>query len=142
MSEPPSTLQPERNPDTHAAHRRDVFRQITLPTLIGLIVIIALTAAVIYAGASGNSQVSRWADVSLIWLLLPSTIISLLFVAILAALAFLITRLLHIFPIYAYRLQLIFRDIQSKIETGTDIAVEPVLKINSFLARARALLRR
>ena len=142
MNQSPPTLPPERNPDTHAAHKRDVFLQITLPTLIGLVVILALTVAVIYAGASGNNNVSRWADISLVWLLLPSTFVSLLFILLLAGLTYGITKVLHILPFYFYKLQLLIRDIQTRIMTGTDIAVEPVLKINSFLARTQTLLRR
>lgn len=142
MSETPPTAQPERNPDTYAAHKRDVFRQITLPTLIGLIVIIGLTIAVIYAGASGNNQVSRWADISLIWLLLPVTFLSLLILAFLVGTTILFTKLLYVFPIYAYKVQIFIREAQTKIKSATDMAVEPVLKINSFLASARTLLRR
>lgn len=142
MSDTLPADQPQRNPDTYAAYKRDVFRQITLPTLVGLIVILGLSIAVIYAAASGNSQVSRWADISLVWLLLPVIFLSLLFLALLVGITFLITRLLHIFPVYAYKVQIFFNQAQTWIKSGTDIAVEPILKINSFLASARTLLRR
>lgn len=142
MSETPPTTPPERNQDTYVAHKRETFRQITLPALIGSIVIIALSVAVIYAGFSGNAQVSRWADISLIWVLLPVMMFSLLFLVLLVGLTYAVTKLLYALPIYAYRLQLFIRNAQTRIYAATDLAVEPVLKTNSFLARARALLRR
>lgn len=142
MDEPPATTQPERNPDTHSAHQRETFRQIILPILIGSIVIIALIIAVIYAGFSGNAQLSRWADISLVWVLLPLIMFSLLFLVLLIGLTIGITRLLHVFPIYTYRLLLFIRNVQSRINSGTDLAVQPILRINSLLASARILLRR
>lgn len=142
MSESPPTTPPERNLDTYAAHKRETFRQITLPTVIGLIVIIALSVAVIYAGFSGNAQVSRWADISLMWVLLPIIMFSLLFLALLVGLTYGVTKLLYVIPTYSYRLQLFIRNAQTRINTATDLAVEPVLRVNSFLARIRILLRR
>jgi hypothetical protein len=136
------TIHPERNPETMAAHRREVFRQITLPTLIGLIILFALVFLVIYASVSGNSEISRWADVSLIWLLLPSILFALLFLVILIGLTYGLTRLLHVLPFFAYRMQLFIFKIQTRIKSGSDSVVEPILKINSFMARARRLLRR
>lgn len=44
---------PERNPVTHAAHRREVFWQITFPFLIALIILLGLVAGVIFAGTTG-----------------------------------------------------------------------------------------
>jgi hypothetical protein len=142
MSETPPTNQPERNLDTYAVHKQETFRQVILPTVIGLIVIIAMTVAVIYAGFSGNAQLSRWADISLVWVLLPAMMFSLLFLVLLVGLTIGVTKLLYVIPIYTYRLQLLIRNAQTRINKATDLAVEPVLRVNSFLARARTLLRR
>jgi hypothetical protein len=136
------TAQPERNPQTHAAHKREVFLQIILPILIGSIILIALVVGVIYAGATGNGQVSRWADISLVWLLLPGILSALFLLVFLTILTIGLTRLLHVFPIYAYRMQLLIFKFETSVTKATDMAVEPVLKINSFVASARRLLRR
>lgn len=135
------TIQSERNPDTAAIHRREVFRQITLPTLIGLIILITLVVLVIYAGASGNDQISRWADVSLIWILLPNILLAILVLIILIVLAIGLTRLLHVFPIFAYKAQLFFFKVRDQVKIGMDMAVAPILKFNSFMAGLRRLLR-
>jgi hypothetical protein len=137
-----NSSQPQRNPETHAAYKRSVLRQVTLPTLIGLLVLIALVAIVIYAGASGDAQVSRWADISLIWILLPCTLFALLILLFLLALTIGLTRLLSILPAYTYRLQLLIFRIQAGIESGTNKVAAPILKLNSLLASARKLLRR
>lgn len=137
-----NTIQSERNPETHAAYRREVFIQIILPTLIGSIIVFAMAVVVIVAGASGNSQVSRWADISLVWLLLPSIMLALLFLIFLILLTIGLTRLLHALPIFAYKLQFYVFLLQSKIKNAADLSVEPIMKINSFIASARRLFRR
>jgi hypothetical protein len=137
-----NTTQPERNPETHAAHRREVFLQIILPILIGSIILLTLVGVIIYAGISGNSQVSRWADISLVWLLLPSIMFALFLLLFLVVLTIGLTRLLHVFPFYAYRLHFLVFKIENKIKKAADMSIEPILKINSFMASARRLLRR
>lgn len=137
-----NTALPKRNPETHAVHKREVLLQIILPIVFGSIILLTLTGFVIYAGLSGNSQVSRWADISLVWLLLPSIIFALLLLSFLVVLTIGLTRLLNILPIYTYRLQFLVFKLGNKIKRATDISVEPILKINSFMASARRLMRK
>jgi hypothetical protein len=137
-----NTAQPQRNPETHAAYKRSVLRQVTLPAIIGLLILIGAASFVIYAGASGNAEVSRWADISLIWVLLPCTLFALLILLFLLALTIGLTRLLSILPTYTYRLQLLIFRIQARIERGTNMVAAPIVKLNSLLASTRKLLRR
>ena len=62
MDEKPQFVLPERNPKTHAAHRRDVLRQITLPLVIGSLLLVAVMALVIIAAAGANGEVRRWVN--------------------------------------------------------------------------------
>src|SRR4030043_691586 len=108
MDVPNKYLVPERNPVTHAKHRREVFWQIILPMLIGLLLVLTVVSIIIFSGTSSTSELSRWADVSMIWLILPSFFIALLFLIILIAFTYLITVVLRLTPRYTRILPLSF----------------------------------
>ena len=72
MDEKPEFVLPERNPKTHAAHRKEVGWQITLPLIIGCLLLALLMTGVIWSAAGANPELRRWADISLVWTLLPA----------------------------------------------------------------------
>ena len=65
----------ERNPLTHEKHRREVFWQITIPLVIGLVMILGLAALVIVTAVQGGN-VSQAADASLVYLIIPVMVMS------------------------------------------------------------------
>lgn len=136
-SQPPSL--PERNPVTHQKHRGEVLWQITLPLAIGGVYVLVTT---IIAISGEREAVSLWADISLVWLILPIIVITLVFTLILAALLYGVTRLLGALPLYARQAQNIFTLIGVRVRKGADAAVEPVLRIQGLLAAWRALRRK
>jgi uncharacterized Tic20 family protein len=128
----------ERNPVTQEAHRKQVFWQITVPLVIVVIVILALAVLV----AAGSPQgASLWADISLIWLIIPVMIISLILLALLAGLAFAVIWLLRTIPGYAMQAQNFMIMITGQVERLGDLIVEPILRVNAFLASLQALGR-
>ena len=137
MDRSPSRLYPERNPKTHAAHKREVFWQITLPLVVGILLMLAVLVAIILSASQPVTDVSRWADVSLMWLILPSLIALLILLAITVGLVFVITQLLKVFPRYARIIQLFFEKVKGKIGQLTNLMAEPILRINSIWAAAR-----
>lgn len=136
MEEKPKFQLPKRNPLTHAAHRREVFWQITFPFLIALIILLGLVGGVIFAGVQGAAEVSRWADVSLIWLLPPLLIFLIVLLLLLVGVAFLVTKLLGLIPGYARLVQDFFVLIHLRVRSISDKLVEPILKLHSFKAGA------
>jgi len=137
----PSRL-PERNPVTHARHRKDVFWQITVPFGLFFLLILLLIAGVIWAGFAGIDQVSRWADISLIWLLIPVIGLSLLVLAVTVGMVVGLGKLLQVLPRAMHLVQQYFWLAESQVKRVADKLVEPVLKIHSFLAGAGALRRK
>ena len=137
MDEKPQFVLPERNPQTHAAHRRDVLRQITLPLVIGSLLLVAGMALVIIAAAGANGEVRRWADLSLIWLILPALIFSLLILGLLFGLTYLVSKLLGILPGYARLVQDGYTGLTGKVMHLSDALVLPVLKLKGWSAAAR-----
>jgi heme/copper-type cytochrome/quinol oxidase subunit 2 len=64
---------PERNPVTYERHRKEVMWQILAPVIIGAVIILALA---ILAATRTDAQVSKGADVSVIWMITPMLIVA------------------------------------------------------------------
>ena len=134
----PSPL-PERNPKTHASHRREVFWQITFPLALVSMIFLALSVGVIWAGVAGSGELTRWAGVSIVWLSLPVIILSLLMLALVRGLVYGVTKLLHVLPGYARLAQDFFVRVQNKVKALADKIVEPFFKVHGFGAAVKTL---
>lgn len=134
--QPPALL--ERNPKTHKAHNREVFYQITMPLVFGIVT--ALLLAVLATQAT-VSAVSTWADISLIMMIIPTMIVAVLFVVLTAGTIYLMVKLLPLVPPYARFTQEWLAYISFRVRIGADKSVEPFLRVHSFVASVRAFRR-
>jgi predicted PurR-regulated permease PerM len=132
------TPKPERNPKTHQAHRREVFLQITLPLIIGLIIALALAVLAVVA-ATSDGNIKQAGDAALIFLIIPLMFVTVLFTLIFSALAYGIIRLNGTLPFYTKQAQDVMEQVRRQVQVGSDKAVEPILKIRSFLASLGAI---
>jgi lipopolysaccharide export LptBFGC system permease protein LptF len=137
---PPFT--PEPNPLTQRKHRREVLWQITAPLVVGVLLVLAAGIGVVYAGASNTGPVDRWASVSIIWMIIPTMAITLIFLAVTVGLAYGLMRLNGLLPRYTRQLQDVFVVIEARFKRAADAAVEPVLRVRSASAGLRALRRK
>ena len=137
MEAPKKIVLPERNPLTHAQHRKDVFWQITIPMMVGILLVLIAVTVVLLSATHATTNLSRWADVSLIWLILPSLLIAFIFLIILIAFTYLITVVLRITPPYAHLIQLYFETGKYKISFYSDKITEPFIKTRSMWAVIR-----
>jgi hypothetical protein len=128
---------PERNPVTHAAHKREVFWQITFPLVIGVIILLALAVG---SGFINQNSASQAADISSIWLILPVLMFTLILTFLFGGLAYGLIRLIGILPPYAALVQNYFVIFSLKVRQVSDIAVEPVLKAGTAWASLSTLL--
>jgi hypothetical protein len=128
----------ERNPVTQKRHRQEVMWQISIPIIIGLLIVLALC---VLSSLGSPDNVSRWADTSLILLIVPALFFSLLFLIILSALIFGIVKLIGALPVFAFRAQHFFVRVKLLVRTFCDKVVEPILRAQSFTASTRALRR-
>lgn len=128
----------DRNPVTRRAHSRQKLWQITFPLLLGII--LALLFAVL-AGLAQADSANRWADISLIFLLIPVMVVALLFLAVLAGLVYLMIQVLKFVPPVALKVQNIFAQVEQRVRTGSNLAAEPLVRVQSWLAALRALRR-
>jgi hypothetical protein len=133
---------PEPNPLTQRRHRKDVFWQITLPLLVGVLLILVAGIGVGYAGVYNTGPVDRWASVSIIWLIIPMMAVALIFLAVTAGLAYGLMRLNGLLPTYTRQLQDVFVVIETRVKRAADAAVEPALRVRSAFAGLRAFRRK
>ena len=168
MTNPPKPfILPERNPLTHARHRKEVFWQVTVPLIIGgLLVVAAIVALLVMTVNEARLEqamplpentarlgditpeeaalvyyqrgtTARLANVSQMWLLGPVLVFLLLTLLVLAGLAYLFTKLLGVLPGYMRMAQDFMALAALRVRHVLDAAVEPVLKAKSFTASAR-----
>jgi len=137
---PPPARKP--NPTTQRKHRQEVLLQITLPLVVGALIILVITIGVVIAGMRGTGDVGRWAGISLIWLVVPAMFFTFIFLVVMGALVYGLARLIGILPGYTRIVQDFFIMISGRVRQVADAAVEPVLRAKSYRASLRALRRK
>ena len=137
MNNKPPVVPPERNPKTHAAHRKQVWWQITLPLVIGCLLLALALVGVIWAAAGSGEQVSRWADISLICLTPLPLFFGLLGLGVLIGITLLTSKLLAGLPGFAWRVFQFFALLQQRALKANNALVAPALKLKSWSAGAR-----
>ncbi len=130
----PEEILPERNAPVHAEHRRQVRKQIYLPLIVGILVVLAGVITIIIYGVRAESTLRRWADVSLIWVIIPVMFIGVLFMIATMGILFGVTRLLGVTPGYFRIVQESINQVERRVLQATDGLVEPVLKMRSSWA--------
>jgi hypothetical protein len=142
MDDEPRRPLPKRNPVTHQKHRQEVFWQITIPLLVGGILIVVPMCLVVLAGITGTGRLDKLASFSLIWLILIAMVLTLFALIAIAALGYLITMMVKTIPPYARQAQDTFTLIKLRVRGVSDKTVEPFLRYHSFSASLGALGRR
>ena len=135
------TPTPTQKPPTHASfrrHRRQVWSQIVLPVIIGAVALVAAPLAAWLTAMDGGGDVSRWAAISTMWLLIPVMIMALILLVAVSALAFLTARISGWIPTYSHRIQ----RIAARAEGGTRRAAEMIRKPVLAIRAAGELVKR
>lgn len=128
-----------RNPVTREVHRRQVFWQIYFPLILFGILVITTIILAIFAE---NQQVSKLADISLIFLISIALIGFLFMIVFLVYVNYYLRRGLKATPFFMFDVQRFTYLLEVRVKLISNVAVEPILKLNSFLAGARALWSR
>lgn len=139
MWEKESLLLQERNPKTEAAHQKQVFWQVTIPLILGIVLILVLAVLTTLAG---TGTVHLLGDIALIWLILPLLLILVIFIAIFGGLAYLIIRLNQALPRLALKAHHLIKGLQATLTRAADGAVRPVIKVEGWRATLKAIFGR
>ena len=129
----------QRNPITHQAHRQQAFWQIYFPLIVFTILVVT---AIVLAIVASNEQVSKWADLSLIFII-SVTIVAFLVVTVGLVVSIVYTRrLLKATPYFFFEAQRFIYLVEIRVKRVSSVAVEPILRVNSFFAGVGAIRRK
>ena len=120
-------------------HKRQRFWQIILPIISFCLLIGAAGGFTIFAD---GDQSRLWADVSIIWLVIPLLFIALLFLVILIGMIYLLNQLTKSTPRISRKVQNIFTRIGQETCRVSNSVVKPVLWIHQFQSGLRSLMRK
>ncbi len=134
----PPTPPRERNPITTKRHRQEVFRQITLPVVIGSLVLVLFSVLVVFGSME---ELSRWADISLIWLIIPAFFFAFIFMVFFAGLTYLTVRAIISLPIFSFMALNQMRRLSSAVLKFSNMLTEPFLKYEGTKAAGKAAVR-
>jgi hypothetical protein len=128
--------------ESYRKHRKQRTAQIILPVLFAVLLCIVSIVFLNIATFRDNGDVARWAAVSTIWIVIPIMIASLIFLAVLAGLIYLLGKLLHITPTYTGKAQDFIHKLAIRIRLAADKLVKPVIFLDSVGASINRLLGR
>jgi hypothetical protein len=123
-------------------HRRQIRSQILLPVILAALLVIAACTWITMTAVQGTGDVSHWGSVAAIWVVIPVMAAVLIFAVVLAALVFLLSRLLGVLPVYTGKAQDLFYRLESLARKLTNMLVKPVFGIQEIRATLRALVGR
>ena len=119
-------------------HKRQFAWQILLPFLVMTGLIIAGAVLVVSGEAS---ETGVWADISLIWLIVPVLFFSLMFLAILIAMIYGILKISKILPVYTGKTQTFFEMLSVWTRKVADATIRPVLWLRQIGAAVKHIFK-
>jgi len=135
--QPKPTAPRARNPIAQAQTRRYTWLQIAAPVILATLVVLVLLVLLILPG--GAPVRSPLADVALILLLLPTLILGLLLVALLAGLVYVLALGLRRLPPYFKLAQDFVAKAAGQVQGGVKKASDAVLSVRAGVAAAQRM---
>lgn len=122
------------NHPSYRKHRRDVTRQILLPIILATLAGLGFAALSIYGVVGRSENISLWADISLIWLIIPMMLLALVILGLLGGMAYGLSKLLGAAPRYTGLAQYYALRLNAEIVSWTEKIIQPVLSLKAWLA--------
>jgi hypothetical protein len=97
---------------------------------------------VLLTTTGSDSQVSQWADISVIIMSIPALLWGLIVLVLTAGSLYATIWVIQNAPFFFFRAQKFFLRVRTLVQKFGNRAVEPVVKAQSFNAGARRLIRR
>jgi hypothetical protein len=123
---------PQPEHETYLKHRKEVRWKILAPVIASAVVCVLCSALVYAATFNYGGDVTLWAQISEIYLAIPAIIFLVVAFAMVAGIAYLLTRLLSILPRYTYQAQGLFWKIRDGVRRGADAVAKPVINIDAI----------
>ncbi|RPJ51282.1 MAG: hypothetical protein EHM21_03095 [Chloroflexi bacterium] len=125
-----------------ADHRRQMIWQVWVPLAASLIIVLGFAILAILGAAVGSPQVERWGNISAVIVIVPWLVIGLVLLAIVGGSAYGVFFLLQKMPGWMLKVQLFMIQLALIIRQASDAATKPVMSVNTFSARVKALWRK
>jgi hypothetical protein len=127
---------------SYQLHRKQRTTQIILPMVISTLVLIGMVVLISLATFNSDGDVSRWAAISTIWIVIPILFAGLIVLAILVGLIYLMARALSALPHYTGIAQDYVYIAQSYITRGADMVAKPMIAIEGFIENIKVFFER
>jgi hypothetical protein len=114
---------------SYQLHRRQVAWQIVLPVLLAGVLVIGMAVLVSLATFGGTGDVSRWAAISTIWLVIPVLFVGLLILVALVAVSYLLGRVEGFIPPYSVQAQRFAVRVQAGARRVAEVSHRPTLLV-------------
>lgn len=125
-------------------HKKKSFWQIWLPLAVSIVVMLVLCVFVVLLttrDTSGDFSL-KWSSISIIFMSLPAMLFSLLFLALLIGVIYLLIKLYAILPHYAHQLRYILKKAGEFIHMACDRVSAPIILVNSNYAGFSTLFKK
>lgn len=122
---------PQPAHESYLKHRKQRTWQILVP-VIASAVLCLLLVVLVTAAAFGGADVAVWAQISEIWLAIPTMVIFLVIFVLLAGMVFLMAKLLSILPTYTFQAQDLAYRVKAAIRRAADAAAKPIITIDAL----------
>jgi hypothetical protein len=113
------------DPPTIRAHKAQFAWQILVPIILVVLIVFAAGVFVIANAVSGPGQTGLWADISVIWLVVPALFFALAFLVIVITTVYGMAKLLQLLPHYTGKAQGFFTLLSAGILKLADGSVKP-----------------
>ena len=133
---------PEPIHESYQRHRKQRVSQIILPIMLAAILFVAVVVLLVIATANGNNNVAHWAEVSSIWIAIPTCVMAFIVLALLGGFVYLMGQLLGVAPRYTGKAQDFVHKLGIHIRRVADMTVKPIFAVNGFGATIKALFGR
>jgi ABC-type microcin C transport system permease subunit YejE len=120
--------------ESYLKHRRELKWKILAPVVMSLILCFICSGLVYVATFGYGGDVTLWAEISEIWLAIPTIIFLVIFFAIIGGSVFLLSKLLSVLPRYTFMAQDLSHKMKAYVRRGADYAVRPVIFLDSLSA--------
>jgi hypothetical protein len=127
---------------SYQLHRKQRTTQIILPMVISTLLLVGVIVLISLATFNSNGDVSRWAAISTIWIIIPVLFTGLVVLVILGGLIYLMARALGALPHYTAIAQDYVHIAQSYIIRGADMVVKPIIGLEGFIENVKAFFER
>lgn len=123
-------------------HRQQMLVQVWLPLGFALAVVIALGVFVVLAAGKSSPVVGQAANISLIYMLAPAIIFSMLYAVLIGFAIYLVAKLIRKVPSITQPVQAFFEVVNFKTMQFSDQTARPIIKVRSFFAAFRRIIRK